>query len=93
MKNPTVLFLTPARSFQCELYATPTFRRDQQTESATKEFAEKYHPLRQRTVREETTKDKAGALPPAVYTNKQDSTKVDLLTGLGNDFNAGDQPE
>ena len=63
------------------------------TESATKEFAEKYHPLRQRTVREETTKDKAGALPPAVYTNKQDSTKVDLLTGLGNDFNAGDRPE
>ena len=63
------------------------------TESATKEFAEKYHPLRQRTVREETTKDKAGALPAAVYTNKQDSTKVDLLTGLGNDFNSGDQPE
>ena len=63
------------------------------TGSATKEFAEKYHPLRQRTVREETTKGKAGALPPAVYTNKQDSTKVDLLTGLGNDFNAGDQPE
>ena len=62
------------------------------TGSATKEFAEKYHPLRQRTVREETTKDKAGALPPAVYTNKQDSTKVDLLTELGNDFNSGDQP-
>ena len=71
----------------------PSDEINPETESATKEFAEKYHPLRQRTVREETTKDKAGALPPAVYTNKQDSTKVDLLTGLGNDFNAGDQPE
>ena len=34
----------------------------------------------------ETTKDKEGALPPAVYTKQQDSTKVDLLAGLGNDF-------
>ena len=42
------------------------------------EFVEKYRPLRQWTVREETTKDKAGALPLAVYTRKQDSTKVDL---------------
>lgn len=45
----------------------------------------------QRTVREETTKDKAGAFPPAVF-SKQDSTKVDLLAGLRNDFNCGDQP-
>ena len=28
-----------------------------------------YRPVRQRTVRSETTKDKAGALPPAVYSN------------------------
>ena len=48
--------------------------------------------MRRRTVREETAKDKAGALPPAVYMKKQDYTKVDLLTGLGNDFNSGDQP-
>ena len=29
--------------------------------------------MRQRTVRSETTKDKAGALPPAVYTKRADS--------------------
>jgi len=37
-------------------------------ETAMKELMEKYRPVRQRTVRGETTKDKAGALPPAVYT-------------------------
>ena len=30
-------------------------------------WPENYRPVRQRTVRRETTKDKAGALPPAVY--------------------------
>ena len=39
-----------------------------ETETAMKELVEKYRPVRQkRTVRGETTKDKAGALPPAVY--------------------------
>ena len=37
--------------------------------------------------RGETTKDKAGALPPAVYTKQQDFNKVDLMVGLENDFN------
>ena len=50
-----------------------------ETESAMKEFGESYRPLRQRTVREETTKGKPGALPLGVYTKQQDSTKVDLL--------------
>ena len=48
--------------------------------------------MKQRTVREETTKGQAGAPPLAVYTKQQDSTKVNLLTGLGNNFNSGDQP-
>ena len=37
-------------------------------ETAMKEFMEKYRPMRQRTVRGETSNDKVGALPPAVYT-------------------------
>ena len=61
-------------------------------ESTMKEFVEKYRSLRRRTVQEETTKDKAGAIPLAVYTKQQDSIKVDLLAELGNDFNSGDQP-
>ncbi|PFX27112.1 hypothetical protein AWC38_SpisGene8180 [Stylophora pistillata] len=69
----------------------PSVGIDPAIESAMKEFVGKYRPLRQRTVREETTKDRAGALPPAVYTKQQDSTKVYLLAGLGNHFNSGDQ--
>ena len=38
-------------------------------EQTMKDWLEKYRPVRQRTVRSETTKDKAGALPPAVYSN------------------------
>ena len=34
-----------------------------------KDWLENYRPLRQRTVKSETTKDKAGAHPPAVYSN------------------------
>ncbi|CAB4030547.1 Hypothetical predicted protein, partial [Paramuricea clavata] len=37
------------------------------TEEIMKDWLESYRPVRQRTVRSETTKDKAGALPPAVY--------------------------
>ena len=36
-------------------------------EGQIKEWLQSYRPVRQRTVRSETTKDKAGALPPAVY--------------------------
>ena len=36
-------------------------------EEQIKEWLESYRPVRQRNVRSETTKDKAGALPPAVY--------------------------
>jgi len=34
---------------------------------AMKEFVVRYRPVRQRTVHSETTKQRAGALPPAVY--------------------------
>ena len=66
----------------CDLYLQKEF------ESTMKEFVEKYRMLRQRTVREETNKEKARALPPAFYTKKEESIKVDLLAGLGNDFNS-----
>ena len=56
------------------------------TETAMKELVEKYRPVRQRTVRGETTKDKAGALPPAVYSKEQNCNRVDLMEGLGNDL-------
>ena len=55
-----------------------------------KELVEKYRPVRQRAVRGETTMDKAGALPPAVYTKQQDFNKVDLMVGLEKGFNTED---
>ena len=42
-------------------------------EQTMKDWLEKYRPARQRTVRSETTKDKAGALPPAVDLNANPS--------------------
>ena len=38
-------------------------------EQTMKDWLENYRPVRLRTVRSETTKDKAGALSPAVYSN------------------------
>ena len=42
-------------------------------EQTMKDWPEKYRPVCQRTVRSETTNDKAGALPPAVYSNANPS--------------------
>ena len=49
-----------------------------EAEITTKEWAEHYRPVRQRTVRSETTKDKAGALPPAVYEKPKTGTWSEL---------------
>jgi len=56
-------------------------------ETAMKELVEKYRPVRQWTVWGETTRDKAGALPPAVYTQQYNFNKEDLMAGLANDPN------
>ena len=50
-------------------------------EEQIKEWLESYRPYRQRTVRSEITKDKADALPPAVYT-------VQSGTSLTRDFDS-----
>jgi len=54
-------FMTP---LPCETLS----KKDEET---MKEWLENYRPVRQRTVRSETTKDKAGALPPAVYAKQK----------------------
>ena len=46
-------------------------------EVAMKELGDKYRPVRQRTGRSETTTDKAGALPPAVYYTQPPHPKHD----------------
>ena len=51
-----------------EVMKPPTAARiDPPIEVAIKELVDKYRRVRQRTMRSETTKYKAGALPPAVY--------------------------
>ena len=45
-----------------------------EAENTMKEWAEHYRPVRQRTFRSETTKHKAGALPPAVYDKTKPET-------------------
>ena len=57
----------------------PSAEISAETETAMKELVEKHRPVRQRTVRGETTKDKAGALPPAVYTKLPDCSKVNFM--------------
>ena len=63
-----------------EVMKPPTAARiDPPIEAATKELVDTYRPVRQRTVRSETTKDKAGALPPAVYYTQPPLSKVIFL--------------
>ena len=48
--------------------ALPVVQRvTKEDEAVMKEWMENYRPVRKRTMRSETTKDKAGALPPTVY--------------------------
>lgn len=45
----------------------PLLRLPKKEEETMKELLENCRPVRQRTVRSKTTKDKAGTLPPAAY--------------------------
>ena len=60
-----------------EVMKPPTAARiDPPIEVVMKELVDKYRPVRQRTARSETTKDKAGALPPAVDYTQPPHSKV-----------------
>ena len=60
-----------------EVMKPPTAARiDPPIEVGMKELLGKYRTVRQRTVRRETTKDKAGALPPVVYYTQPPHSKV-----------------
>ena len=62
-----------------EVMKPPTAARiDPSIEVAMKELVDKYRPVRQRTVRSETTRDKARALPPAVYYTQPPHSKVNV---------------
>ena len=71
----------------------PSGSIDPQIETAMKELVDRYHPVRQRTVCSETTKDKAGALPPAVYSSQPSCTRVifqeDVQDDSGTDNRGG----
>ena len=48
-----------------------------------KEFADKYSLVRERTVRGQTKKDKACALPLKVYRKQQELNKLELMAATG----------
>ena len=54
-----------------------------------KEWIEPFRPVRQRTVRQETTKDKAGTLPIALYRNDQRANVVEEII-IEDNVDAGD---
>ena len=51
-------------------------------EEQIKEWLESYRPVRQQTVRSETTKGKYGALPPPVYAVQLTSNKSEERLGF-----------
>ena len=55
---------------KCFKKAPPARRINPLTERAMKELMDRYHHVRHRMVYSGITKDKAGALPPAVYCNQ-----------------------
>ena len=63
----TVLQSSMPLSAVASMSPLPSETISKKTEAAMREWLENYRPVRQRTVRSETTKHKAGALPPAVY--------------------------
>ena len=64
---------------------------DPNIEAAMKELVDRYRPVRQRTVRSEPTKDKAGALPPAVYSNTSSCTRVTFQEDVQDDPGTGNK--
>ena len=48
-------------------------------EQTMRDWLENYRPVRQRTVRSETTKDTPGTLPPAVYSNANPNATVRIF--------------
>ena len=73
-------YLVPTYSMELtdvEVMKPPTAARiDPPIEVAMKVLVDEYRPVRQTTVRSETTKDTAGALPPAVYYTQPPHSKV-----------------
>ena len=58
-----------------------------ETETAMKELVEKYCPVRQRTVRGETTKGQSRGFTTGSLLEGTTLERVDLMEGLGNDLN------
>ena len=54
-----------------------------------KQWVERYRSVRKRTVRSETTKDKAGALPPSTYATNQPA----IVKAISDVLPANDQDE
>lgn len=85
--------------FMTPLPADTLTKKEQET---MKESLENYRPVRQRTVRGETIKDKAGTLPPAAYAHGNpkavtrvhfpaDQVNITLTASVENRSDAGEE--
>lgn len=83
-------------SFTDLVYMTPlpSVEMSKENQQLMREWLEPYRPVRQRTVRSETTKDKAGALPPGVYAKGQDKYHtIQLDNDLATEHASGSSEE
>ena len=69
----------------------PAGNVDPNIEAAMKELVDRYRPVKQRTVISESTKDKAGALPPAVYSSTPSCTRVTFQEDVQDDPGTGNE--
>ena len=56
----------------------PSVEMPKESQQLMRDWVEPFRPVRQRTVRSETTKDKAGTLPPTVYVKEREYKCIDL---------------
>ena len=91
----TLLFSMPKSGLELQdvnlMKPPPAGSVDPNIKAAMKELVDRYRPVRQRTVRSESTKDKAGALPPAVYSNTSSCTRVTFQDDVQDDPGTGNK--
>ena len=71
--------------------ASPAGNVDPNIEAVMKELVDRYRPVRQRTVRSESIKDKAETQPPAVYSSTPSRTRVTFQEDVQDDPGTGNE--
>ena len=93
MKNPTILSLTPARSLQMSTLKMSTFRIDQPRDwKCYKRICGEVSSFEAKDSSEGNYRGQGKGFTTGSLYEETRFPQVDLLAGLENDFNFGDQP-